>query len=392
MNYSKITLHKGKEFSLQRRHPWVFSGAIAKKESNLEDGATVEVFSSKNEYLATGYYASGSIAVRIISFEQCPIDEAFWFNKIEKAWHYRNNLGILNIDTTVCRLFFGEGDGVPGLIIDYYDGHAVLQAHSWGVYLQKDNICEALKKVLGITLKSIYDKSAESLSKHHSGKTENGFLFGTLTSDLVVKENGHVFKIDFINGQKTGFFIDQRNNRKLLGEYSKGKTVLNTFSYTGGFSVYAAAAGALQVDSVDVSQSAIDLCNHNMALNNLSNHQGFALDTFEFFKDKKNQYDVIVLDPPAFAKSRDSKHNAVQAYKRLNVLAMKLIKNNGIIFTFSCSGVVDKFLFYNTITSAALECGRNIKVLHYLNQPPDHPVTPYFSEGEYLKGMVLWVE
>ncbi|MCC6372684.1 MAG: class I SAM-dependent rRNA methyltransferase [Bacteroidia bacterium] len=392
MNYPQIILGKGKEFSLQRRHPWVFSGAIAKKDANLQDGETVEVFSNKNEYLATGYYAGGSIAVRIISFEQRPIDAGFWLDKIKKAWDYRSHLNLLNETTNVCRLFFGEGDGVPGLIIDYYNGHAVLQAHSWGVYLQKDNICEAIKSVLGNNLISIYDKSAETLSKHHSEKTTNGFLFGNLEGDLVVKENGHLFKIDFINGQKTVFFIDQRNNRQLLGQYCKGKQVLNTFSYTGGFSVYAAAAGASHVDSVDVSQSAIDLCNHNMTLNNLGNHTGIALDTFDFLKDKKDQYDVIVLDPPAFAKSRDSKHNAVQAYKRLNVLAMKLIKKNGILFTFSCSGVVDKFLFYNTITSAALECGRNIKVLHYLNQPPDHPVTPYFSEGEYLKGMVLWVE
>lgn len=392
MEYPKIILGKGKEFSLQRRHPWVFSGAIAKKDHNLNDGDLVEVYSNKNEYLATGYYAGGSIAVRIISFEQKPIDAQFWYEKINAAWNYRNNLTILNAQTNVCRLFFGEGDGVPGLIIDYYNGHAVLQAHSWGVYLQKEHICEAIKNVLGNSLKSIYDKSAETLSKHHAEKTQNGFLFGALDGDLVVKENGHSFKIDFINGQKTGFFIDQRNNRALLAHYSKGKQVLNTFSYTGGFSVYAAAAGAKEVDSIDVSQSAIELCNHNMQLNGLSNHKGTAIDTFEFLKDKKDLYDVIVLDPPAFAKSRDSKHNAVQAYKRLNLLAMKLIKKNGLLFTFSCSGVVDKYLFYNTITSAALDCGRNIKVLHYLNQPPDHPVTPYFAEGEYLKGMVLWVE
>lgn len=391
MNYPQIILNKGKEFSMQRRHPWVFSGAIAKKDANLQDGDLVEVYSNKNEFLAIGYYAGGSIAVRIISFEKTTIDEQFWFEKINKAYLYRKHLSILNENTNVCRLFFGEGDGVPGLILDYYDGHVVLQAHSYGVYLQKDNIVKAIQSTLGSSLKSIYDKSAETLSKHFSGITTNGFLVGG-QEEIIVKENKHLFKIDFINGQKTGFFIDQRDNRKMLADYCKDKTVLNTFSYTGGFSVYAAAAGAKSVHSVDVSEPAIRLCDQNIELNKCHNHESFAVDTFEFFKDKKDTYDVIVLDPPAFAKSRDSKHNAVIGYKRLNTLAMKLIKANGIIFTFSCSGVVDKMLFYNTITSAALESGRNIKILHYLYQPADHPVTPYFPEGEYLKGMVLWVE
>ncbi len=390
MTYPRITLHKGKEFSLQRRHPWVFSGAISQKDKDLQDGDLVEVYSAKQEFLGIGYYAGGSIAVRLISFEPAIISEDFWFEKITKAFQYRQQLGILNDQTTVCRLFFGEGDGVPGLILDYYDGHVVLQAHSWGVYLQKDNIAAAIKRVFGESLKSIYDKSAETLSKHFSGKTENGFLHGN-GGEIVVKENGNLFKVDFVNGQKTGFFIDQRDNRALLGDYCKGKMVLNTFSYTGGFSVYAAKAGAKLVHSVDVSAPAIDLCNQNIDLNHCNNHQGFAMDTFDFLKDKKDVYDVIVLDPPAFAKSRDSKHNAVIGYKRLNAMAMKLIKKGGILFTFSCSGVVDKYLFYNTITAAALESGRDIKVLHYLNQPADHPVTPYFAEGEYLKGMVLWV-
>ncbi|MBL7931373.1 MAG: class I SAM-dependent rRNA methyltransferase [Bacteroidia bacterium] len=391
MTYPRIILNKGKEFSLLRRHPWVFSGAIAKKDNNLQDGDLVEVFSNKQEFLGIGYYAGGSIAVRLISFEPTTIDEEFWFKKISKAHEYRKQLAILNDQTNVCRLFFGEGDGVPGLILDYYDGHVVMQAHSWGVYLQKDNIANAVKRVLGADLKSLYDKSAETLSKHFSGKTENSFLLGS-GGEITVKENGNLFKVDYVNGQKTGFFIDQRENRAWLGDYCKDKTVLNTFSYTGGFSVYAAKAGAKLVHSVDVSAPAIELCKQNIELNHCANHEGYAVDTFDFLKDKKDVYDVIVLDPPAFAKSRDSKHNAVIGYKRLNVMAMKLIKKGGIIFTFSCSGVVDKFLFYNTITAAALEAGRDIKVLHYLNQPPDHPVTPFFAEGEYLKGMVLWVE
>lgn len=393
MTYSQIILNKGKEFSLLRFHPWVFSGAIAKKDQYLKDGDIVEVYSNKLEFLGMGYYACGSIAVRIISFEKTIIDENFWFEKINKAYQYRIQLNILNENTNVCRLFFGEGDGAPGLILDYYDGHVVFQAHSWGVYIQKENISNAIIRVLGTELKSIYDKSSETISKHFTEKTKNGFLFGSIeTEDVLVIENNHVFKIDFINGQKTGFFIDQRDNRKLLGKYCKNKSVLNTFSYTGGFSVYASKSGANKVDSVDVSQGAINLCEENIKINDVHNHQCFVEDTFEFLKDKKNSYDVIILDPPAFAKSRDSKHNAVTAYKRLNATAIKLIKKNGIIFTFSCSGVIDKMLFYNTITAAAIEAGRNIKILHYLYQPADHPVTPYFSEGEYLKGMVLWVE
>ena len=391
MNYPSIVLHKGKEFSLQRRHPWVFSGAIAKKDAHLQDGDLVEVFSNKQEYLGTGYYAGGSIAVRIISFERSIIDEEFWFHTIHKAWAYRAHLGILNEHTNVCRMFFGEGDGVPGLILDYYDGHVVFQAHSGGVYLQKDVIARAIQRVLGSHLKSLYDKSSETLAKHFSGLAKNEFIIGD-KQDIIVKENGHHFRIDFIGGQKTGFFIDQRDNRKLLAHYCKNKIVLNTFCYTGGFSVYAAYAGAAIVESVDASESAIALCEENIALNELNNHSSFATDTFDFLKDKPNTYDVIVLDPPAFAKSRDSKHNAVIGYKRLNAMAIKLIKPNGIIFTFSCSGVVDKFLFYNTIAAAAFEARRNVRVLHYLTQPADHPVSPFFPEGEYLKGMVLWVE
>src|SRR4051812_7760169 len=357
MNYPRITLHKGKEFSLQRLHPWVFSGAISKKDEKLEEGALVEVYSNKNEYQATGYYAGGSIAVRIVSFEQRMIDEEFWYEKINKAWNYRLHLKILNDNTNVCRIFFGEGDGVPGLILDYYDGHVVLQAHSGGVHLQRTNIANAIKRVVGPNLKSIYDKSAESLSKHYSGKVTNEFLYGE-PAEIVVKEHSHLFKIDFIHGQKTGFFIDQRENRQLLAAYSKNKIVLNTFSYTGGFSVYAAYAGATIVESVDVSESAIKLCEENIELNQLNNHSGFAEDTFDFLKGKQDVYDVIVLDPPAFAKSRDSKHNAVIGYKRLNAMAMKLIKPHGILFTFSCSGVVDKMLFYNTIAAAAFESKR----------------------------------
>lgn len=391
MNYPKIILNKGKETSPLRFHPWIFSGAIAKKDASINEGDIVEVYSAQNQFLGTGYYANGSIAIRLISFTPVIVDQNFWIEKIGKAYNYRKLLKILNNNTNVCRLFFGEGDGASGLILDYYDGHVVFQSHSWGIYLQKDNIIAAIKQVLGSDLKSIYDKSAETLPKQFTEHATNGFLFGG-QQEVLVKENSHVFKIDFIGGQKTGFFVDQRENRQLLSTYCEGKTVLNTFSYTGGFSVYACAAGAVKVDSVDVSKSAIELCNKNIELNGFTNHEGFAEDTFDFLKDKKDIYDIIVLDPPAFAKSRDSKHNAVIGYKRLNATALKLIKSGGLLFTFSCSGVVDKNLFFNTITAAAIEARRNVKVVDYLNQPADHPVIPYFPEGEYLKGMILWVE
>ncbi len=389
--YSKIILHKGKEQSLQRLHPWVFSGAIKIKDASLKDGDIVEVYAFDQSYLGTGYYAGGSIAVRIMSFQKTAIDEEFWFQKISKAYAYRQQLNILNEHTNVCRLFFGEGDGVPALVIDYYNGHVVLQAHNIGVNYQRKAIAEALKRVFGKDLHTIYDKSAETIANKNNVAIKNEFLLGDAPNTIVL-ENDVKFLVDWSIGQKTGFFIDQRENRKLLGKYSKNKMVLNTFSYTGGFSIYAALAGATEVHSVDVSAPAIDIANKNAELNLLKNHTSFVQDTFDFLKDKKNVYDVIVLDPPAFAKSRDAKHQAVNGYKRLNALAMKLIKPGGIIFTFSCSGVVDKYLFYNTITAAAIEAKRNIKILHYLNQPADHPVTPYFPEGEYLKGMVLWVE
>lgn len=389
--YKKIVLNKGKEFSLQRRHPWIFSGAIARKDPDIKDGEIVEVFDARGQYLSTGFYSSGSIAVRIISFHQDTIDLTFWKNKIKAAWEYRQSLHILDNRTNCCRIFFGESDGVPGLILDYFDGHVVLQAHTYGVYLHRKEIAQALQEVLGKTLKSIYDKSAETLGRQFTGESPNTFLIGESVPEIIVIENGHSFIVDIAAGQKTGFFLDQRDNRNLLGTYCKGKEVLNTFSYTGGFSVYAAAAGASNVVSVDVSKPAIDLCDRNIALNHLHNHQGIVADTFDYLKDKKDRFDIIILDPPAFAKSRDAKHNAVIGYKRLNALAIKQVKAGGYIFTYSCSGVVDKFLFYNTISAAAFEAGRDVRIISYLNQPADHPVTPNFAEGEYLKGMILKV-
>lgn len=388
---AKIILHKDKEHSLLRFHPWVFSGAIKIKD-DLQDGELVEVYSSNQKFLGVGHYQNASISVRLISFTPVEINEEFWFNKINKAYQYRLDLGILNENTNVCRLVFGEGDGLPGLIIDYYDGNIVFQAHSIGMHMNRKNILEALQSTFGVNLKSVYDKSSETLPKQYASNIMNEYLLGSVGERVVVKENNCEFIIDWENGQKTGFFVDQRENRLLLSKYSKGKNVLNTFSYTGGFSVYAALAGAKLVHSVDSSAPAIELCNKNAELNKIKDHESFAEDVFDFLKDKDNVYDVIVLDPPAFAKSRDVKHNAVKGYIKLNSLALKKIKPGGILFTFSCSGVIDKMLFYNTIAAAAIDAGRNVKVVHYLYQPADHPVIPFFPEGEYLKGMVLWVE
>lgn len=392
-SYPQLVLHHGKELPLLRFHPWVFSGAIKQADANLQDGDVVEVYSAKQQFLGMAQFQKGSITGRVISFSKQQINVDFWVKKIEKAFQYRQFLNLANNPhTNVYRLIFGEGDGLPGLILDYYNGHVVFQAHSIGMHMSREDITEALKKVFGEKLKSVYDKSSETLPTNYASGLKNEYLFGSCDEELIVVENGVKFYIDFINGQKTGFFIDQRDNRELLGKYSKGKRVLNTFSYTGGFSMYAARYGCEIIHSVDASVKAIDLCNKNATLNGLSNHEGFAVDTFDYLKDQGKNYDVIVLDPPAFAKSRDVKHNAVIGYKRLNAMALQNIKKGGVLFTFSCSGVVDKQLFYNTVTAAAIESRRSMKLLHTLSQPTDHPITPNFPEGEYLKGLAFYVE
>ncbi|HEX7413420.1 MAG TPA: class I SAM-dependent rRNA methyltransferase, partial [Bacteroidia bacterium] len=333
-----------------------------------------------------------SITVRIISFEQTEINESFWLDKIRKAYDYRCFIGIIDKShTNVYRLFFGEADGLPGLIIDYYNGHVVIQCHTVGMHRNIEHIAKAIKEIYGRELKTIYDKSKETLPKSYSVNIANCYILGD-TGNTIVNENGFSFYVDWEKGQKTGFFIDQRENRKLLANYVKGKTVLNTFCYTGGFSVYASAARAKEVHSVDVSKSAIEITDKNMELNKLSNHIGFCANTFDYLMNKKDMYDVIILDPPAFAKSRDVKRNAINGYKKLNEMALRLIKSKGILFTFSCSGVIDKNLFFNTINAAIYESDRKVKILHYLSQPADHPISPNFPEGEYLKGLVLYVE
>ncbi|GAB3666330.1 class I SAM-dependent rRNA methyltransferase [Echinicola sediminis] len=392
-SYPRITLKKGKEVSLKRKHHWVFSGAIANSPSDLSNGQLVSVYSSKGEFLGIGHYQNGSISVRIISFEKRVIDGQFWEEKLQAAYRMRTKIGLTESQsTTVYRLVHGEGDQLPGLIIDFYNGTAVIQAHSIGMYQHCQEISQALQKVYGDSLKAVYDKSAESLSKSQV-QAENHFLFGSPKTNIVL-EHGAKYEIDWEKGQKTGFFIDQRENRKLLGNYSEGKKVLNTFCYSGGFSIAALQAGAKEVHSVDISAKAIELTEKNLQLNEglEGKHASKVADVIKYIREIDQDYDVIVLDPPAFAKNMKARHNAVQAYKRLNAEALKHIQPGGILFTFSCSQVVDKQLFAHTITAAAIEVGRNVKILEYLSQPADHPINIYHTETEYLKGLVLYVE
>ncbi len=389
---SRVILSSGKDQSPRRFHPWIFSGAIKKIKGPVQEGDIVDVYSNQEEYLGTGHIQDGSIAVRLFSFEAIDPKIDFWKQKIQKAYDYRKNIGLAGNNNTNCfRLIYAEGDGMPGLIVDFYNGVAVLQAHSIGFHIQRQEIANALKEVMGDKLKAVYDKSSESL--HRDGKDyPNSYLIGESTGDGEIIENGNKFYVDWEGGQKTGFFIDQRENRELVAKYSKGKKVANTFCYTGGFSVYAANAGASEVHSVDSSKKAMALTDRNIELNGIKNHTSFAMDTFDFLEGKENEYDVIILDPPAFAKHMSAKHNAVMGYKRLNAEALKIIRPGGILFTFSCSQVVDRRLFYDTIMSAAIVAKRNVRVMHHLTQPADHPVNIFHPEGEYLKGLVLYVE
>ena len=397
MKIKTIVLHKGKEKSIERKHPWLFSGAINRIISDTGeapyDGELVELVDSKNNFLAKGHFSDATIAVRIISFLKEDINQEFWTKKIQRAYSVRESLGLtVSKATNIYRLMHAEGDGLPGLIIDFYNGTAIIQAHSIGIFNAIDEISVALQQVYGKSLIAIYNKSAESLAKQTDEAVKNEYIYQNGDTKLVGLENEHQFNLDWINGQKTGFFLDQRENRALLANYSKGKKVLNTFCYSGGFSVYALKAGAKEVHSVDSSQKAIDLVDENIKLNRLKNHQSFTADTLAYLKENKIDYDVIILDPPAYAKSQKAKHNAIQGYKRLNLMALKQIKPGGILFTFSCSQAVNRKLFYDTIVAASIEAGRNIRVLNHLSQPADHPVNIFHPEGEYLKGLVLHVE
>jgi 23S rRNA (cytosine1962-C5)-methyltransferase len=390
----RIILKPGKEQSVMRLHPWVFSGAIRKIEGQVAEGDLVEVVSNEKQFLAMGHYQIGSIAVRLFAFEQVDPDVGYWQKKIQAAYRYRETLRLAGSDdTNVYRLVNGEGDGLPGLVIDYYHGIAVLQMHSIGMYRIREQVTAALQNIFGAQLKAVVDKSEGTLPfKAHLGAV-NGLLYGTETS-VLVKENGCIFNIDILKGQKTGFFIDQRDNRKLLADFVKDRDVLNMFCYTGGFSVYALKSGASMVHSVDSSEQAVELTRQNVALNEgeTGRHLAIAADAFGYMNGIRDAYDVIVLDPPAFAKHQDALKNALQGYKRLNAKAIEQIRPGGIIFTFSCSQVVSKENFRKSVFAASASSRRHVRILHQLTQPPDHPVSMYHPEGEYLKGLVLQVE
>ena len=387
-----IFLKPKKEGSILRFHPWVFSGAIMRIDGKPAEGDLVQVLSADGQFLAIGHYQIGSIAVRIISFENQNIDEDFWSKKIENAFLLRKNLGLISDKNNTYRLVHGEGDSLPGLIVDVYDDTAIMQAHSVGMHLVRNVLAEIIvKKVDGV--KNVFYKSETTLPYKAGIESEDGYLIGKNSSEIAT-ENGLQFHIDWMKGQKTGFFIDQRENRSLLEYYAAGKSVLNMFCYTGGFSVYAMRGAASQVHSVDSSAKAIDLTNKNVALNfpNTENHKAFAEDAFKFMNSSNEKYDIVVLDPPAFAKHRDAVHNALKGYKRLNSKGFELLKNGGILFTFSCSQAITREQFRLAVFSAAAESKRNVRILHQLSQPADHPVNIYHPEGEYLKGLVLWVE
>ena len=395
MSYKKVFLKPGKEESLKRFHPWVFSGAIARVEGEPEEGEVVDVYTSKKEFIACGHFQIGSIAVRVLSFRQEPIDHAFWVRRLQVAKDLRCALGVLgNPQNNTYRLVHGEGDNLPGLIIDVYDHTAVMQAHSAGMHLDRMAVAEALEEVMGDVIQHIYYKSETTLPfKADLLATENGFLKGG-SPENVAMENGLKFHVDWLKGQKTGLFVDQRENRALLERYAKGRNVLNMFCYTGGFSFYAMRGGANLVHSVDSSAKAIDLTNENVSLNfpGDTRHQAFAEDAFKFLDRMGDQYDLIILDPPAFAKHRDALRNALRGYTKLNAKAFEKIRPGGILFTFSCSQVVNKQDFRNAVFTAAAQSGRSVRILHQLTQPGDHPVNIYHPEGEYLKGLVLYVE
>ena len=395
MEYIKIMLKSGKDASMRRFHPWVFSGAIKKMYGGEpSEGDIVLVCDNKDEFLGLGHYQIGSIAIRVFSFDNVEIDKEFWKKKFEKAIDYRKKMGIIGqSDTNVYRLIHAEGDGMPGLIIDYYNGTAVIQTHSIGMHLLRELFVVILQELLGDEIKAIYDKSEATLPHKADIEPKNGYLFGKADTG-VVEEYGNKFNIDWVKGQKTGFFIDQRENRKLLADFSKGKKVCNVFGYTGGFSVFALKAGAELVHTVDSSKLAIELTDENVKLNfgDDVNHKGFAMDAFDFFDSAPEDYDVIILDPPAFAKHQKVLHNALQGYKRINQRALEQIKPGGIIFTFSCSQAVSKENFRRSVFVAAANARRNVKILHQLSQPIDHPISIYHPESEYLKGLVLYVE
>jgi 23S rRNA (cytosine1962-C5)-methyltransferase len=398
--YKTIVLKKGKEDSLQRKHPWVFSGAIYNADETLQEGDVVRILTANGDFIAVGHWQIGSIAVRILSFVDEEINVEFYENRLSTALDVRKSIGLLRSEeqngTTInntFRLVHGEGDGLPGLVIDFYADTAVMQAHSVGMHCDRLMIAQALKRVMGDELLAVYYKSETTLPYKADLSQENGFILGTSTNDIAV-ENGLKFHIDWLKGQKTGFFVDQRDNRSLLEQYSKGRKVLNMFCYTGGFSVYSMRGGAELVHSVDSSAKAVELVNKNIELNfpNDTRHKAFAVDAFKYLDEMGEKYNLVILDPPAFAKHRDALKQALRGYTKLNARAMEKMPKGSILFTFSCSQAVNKDQFRTAIFAAAMQTGRNIRILHQLHQPADHPINIFHPEGEYLKGLVVYIE
>lgn len=393
MAYKKIILKRGKEESLQRFHPWVFSGAIAHIDNGIEEGDIVDVYSNDGNFIAVGHYQIGSIAVRVLDFAQRTIDKAFFAERLQKALELRKSIGLIRPDNNAFRLVHGEGDFLPGLVIDVYDKTAVVQAHSPGMHFARDIIASALVDITGGVLCNVYYKSETTLPYKAELDPQNDYIIGSYDSNIAM-ENGLKFRVDWLRGQKTGFFVDQRDNRSLLEHYSQGRSVLNMFCYTGGFSFYALRGNAKLVHSVDSSAKAIQLTNENVELNfpGDKRHQAFEEDAFKFLNGIDGKYDLIVLDPPAFAKHKSALKNALIGYRKLNAKAFDKIRPGGILFTFSCSQAVSKEQFRLAVFSAAAQSGRKVRILHQLTQPADHPVSIYHPEGEYLKGLVLYVE
>ena len=396
---ASVHLRRGKEESLLRRHPWVFSGAIEHISEGirpLAEGDIVDVITKQGEFIAKGHYQIGSIAVRVLSFEQVEINAEWWAERIAKAKELREAMGLINNSSTTCyRLVHGEGDLLPGLVVDIYGRTAVVQCHSVGMYLSRQYIAEAIRKAYGNEIEAIYDKSSQTLPFKADLGAIDGYLWGrTAEADAVVLENDLKFKVNWEEGQKTGFFIDQRVNRDLVRQYSRGRKVLNTFCYTGGFSVAALAGGAREVVSIDLSERAVKLADENVRLNfgDEAPHEAIACNAVEYLKDIDDSYDLIILDPPAFAKHHKVLGNALQGYKKINARALQKIRPGGILFTFSCSQAVSRELFRTTIFTAAAIAGRRVRIIGQLTQPADHPINIYHPEGEYLKGLVVYVE
>jgi 23S rRNA (cytosine1962-C5)-methyltransferase len=392
--YKQIFLKRGKEESLERFHPWIFSGAIHHMDEGIEEGDFVRVISSAGKFIAVGHFQIGSIAVRVLSFRDIVIDGEFWKERLKSALEMRISIGIAdNPQNNTYRLVHGEGDNLPGLVIDCYGETAVMQAHSVGMHVCREQICNALVDVMGNRIKNVYYKSETTLPYKAELNQENGFIYGSTDNNVAV-EHGLKFHVDWLKGQKTGFFVDQRENRQLLERYAKGKSVLNMFCYTGGFSVYAMRGEAKLVHSVDSSAKAIDLTNDNIELNfpGDKRHEAFCEDAFKYLDANDNKYDLIVLDPPAFAKHRSALRNALKGYTRLNYKGFQRIRQGGILFTFSCSQAVNKEQFRAAVFTAAAQAKRKVRILHQLHQPADHPINIYHPEGEYLKGLVLYVE